>query len=79
MGCEAASCHMETPNAPPRTSPRHDMKSITRTDERILQGDIFERDAKPPRLHWGHLHEPGRDIPMVGPRMSMRGKHPIEA
>jgi phytoene dehydrogenase-like protein len=40
------------------------MKSITRTDERILQGDIFERDAKQPRPQLGHLHEPGRDIPI---------------
>ena len=40
------------------------MKSITRTDERILQGDIFERDAKQPRPQLGHLHETGRDIPI---------------
>jgi len=38
------------------------MKSITRTDERILQADIFERDAKPPRQDLGTVHEPGRDI-----------------
>ncbi len=38
------------------------MKSITRSDERILQADIFERDAKPPRAELGTLHEPGRDI-----------------
>jgi hypothetical protein len=38
------------------------MKSITRTDERILQADIFERDAKLPRQDLGTVHEPGRDI-----------------
>jgi hypothetical protein len=38
------------------------MKSLTRTDERILQSDIFERDAKPPRADLGTVHEPGRDI-----------------
>ena len=40
------------------------MKSITRTDERILQADIFERDAKLPRQQLGSVHEPGRDIPV---------------
>jgi len=40
------------------------MKTITRTDERILSSDIFERDAKPPRPQLGTLHEPGRDIPV---------------
>ena len=38
------------------------MKSLTRTDERILQSDIFERDAKPPRADLGTVHEPGRDL-----------------
>jgi hypothetical protein len=38
------------------------MKSLTRTDERILQSDIFERDAKPPRPELGTVHEPGRDV-----------------
>jgi 2-polyprenyl-6-methoxyphenol hydroxylase-like FAD-dependent oxidoreductase len=40
------------------------MKTITRTDERILSADIFDRDAKPPRPRLGTLHEPGRDIPV---------------
>lgn len=40
------------------------MKTIVRSDERILQADIFERDAKPPRAELGSLHEPGRDIPV---------------
>lgn len=40
------------------------MQSLTRTDERILQSDIFERDAKQPRPDLGTLHEPGRDIPV---------------
>ncbi len=38
------------------------MKTSVRGDERILQSDIFERDAKPPRPELGTLHEPGRDI-----------------
>ena len=45
-----------------KTLPR--MQSLTRTDERILQSDIFERDAKTPRPQLGTLHEPGRDIPV---------------
>jgi len=40
------------------------MKTITRTDERILQADIFERDAKPVRQPLGTVHEPGREIPV---------------
>jgi len=40
------------------------MKTITRTDERILSADIFDRDAKPARPRLGTLHEPGRDIPV---------------
>ena len=40
------------------------MQSLTRTDERILQSDIFSRDAKPPRPQLGTVHEPGRDIPV---------------
>lgn len=40
------------------------MKTITRTDERILTADIFDRDAKPPRPQLGTVHEPGRDIPV---------------
>jgi 2-polyprenyl-6-methoxyphenol hydroxylase-like FAD-dependent oxidoreductase len=35
---------------------------LTRTDERILMSDIFERDAKEPRQDLGTVHEPGRDI-----------------
>jgi hypothetical protein len=38
------------------------MQSLTRTDERILQSDIFERDAKVARADLGTVHEPGRDI-----------------
>ena len=38
------------------------MQSLTRTDERILQSDIFERDAKVARPDLGTVHEPGRDI-----------------
>ena len=40
------------------------MKTITRTDERILQADIFERDAKSVRQPLGTVHEPGREIPV---------------
>jgi glycine/D-amino acid oxidase-like deaminating enzyme len=40
------------------------MKSISRSDERILQSDIFERDSKPPRPQLGTVHEPGRDLPV---------------
>lgn len=40
------------------------MKTIIRSDERILSADIFARDAKPPRPQLGSLHEPGRDIPV---------------
>jgi hypothetical protein len=40
------------------------MKTAVRGDERILQSDIFERDAKPPRPQLGTVHEPGRDIPV---------------
>ncbi len=40
------------------------MKTITRTDERILTADIFGRDAKVPRQQLGTVHEPGRDIPV---------------
>ncbi|MCG2594353.1 FAD-dependent oxidoreductase [Ramlibacter sp. XY19] len=38
------------------------MQRLTRTDERILQSDIFERDAKEPRQDLGTVHEPGRDV-----------------
>ena len=40
------------------------MKTITRTDERILTADIFARDAKQPRQELGTWHEAGRDIPV---------------
>lgn len=40
------------------------MKSILRSDERILAADIFERDAKPPRADLGSWHEAARDIPV---------------
>lgn len=38
------------------------MTTVTRTDERILQSDIFARDAKEPRPELGTVHEPGRDL-----------------
>jgi len=38
------------------------MKTAVRGDERILQSDIFSRDAKPPRPQLGTVHEPGRDL-----------------
>jgi hypothetical protein len=37
------------------------MKTILRTDERILSADIFDRDAKEPRLDLGTWHEAARD------------------
>src|SRR3954469_22919308 len=40
------------------------MKTAVRGDERILQSDIFSRDAKPPRAQLGTVHEPGRDLPV---------------
>src|SRR4051794_7680673 len=40
------------------------MKTAVRGDERILQSDIFSRDAKPPRQQLGTVHEPGRDVPV---------------
>jgi len=40
------------------------MKSAVRGDERILQSDMFSRDAKPPRQQLGTVHEPGRDVPV---------------
>ena len=40
------------------------MKTILRTDERILSADIFDRDAKQPRQDLGTWHEAGRDIPV---------------
>jgi len=40
------------------------MRTIERTDERILTADIFERDAKLPRADLGCHHEAARDIPV---------------
>jgi hypothetical protein len=40
------------------------MKTVTRTDERILTSDIFERDRAHQRPDLGTWHEPGRDIPI---------------
>src|SRR5882672_10698460 len=40
------------------------MKTVVRTDERILSADIFERDAKLPRADLGTFHEAARDIPV---------------
>jgi len=40
------------------------MRTIVRSDERILSADVFERDAKQPRPDLGTLHEPARDIPV---------------
>ena len=37
---------------------------LTRTDERILTSDIFERDSKPVREKLGSWSEPARDIPV---------------
>ena len=40
------------------------MKTITRTDERILSADVFERDAKVPRVDLGSWREGARDLPV---------------
>lgn len=40
------------------------MKTIVRTDERILTADIFARDAKVARADLGTHHEAARDIPV---------------
>ncbi|HSW05040.1 FAD-dependent oxidoreductase [Aquabacterium sp.] len=40
------------------------MKTVARTDERILSADVFDRDAKPPRPALGSHHEPARQIPV---------------
>jgi len=40
------------------------MKTVERSDERILSSDIFERDAKVPRPDLGTLREEARDIPV---------------
>ena len=40
------------------------MKTIVRSDERILTADIFERDAKVARAELGTWHEAARDLPV---------------
>src|SRR5258706_3023862 len=40
------------------------MKTVTRTDERILSSDIFERERAHRRPDQGSWFEPGRDIPI---------------
>jgi 2-polyprenyl-6-methoxyphenol hydroxylase-like FAD-dependent oxidoreductase len=40
------------------------MKTVERSDERILSADLFERDAKPPRQALGTVREDARDIPV---------------
>ena len=40
------------------------MKTILRSDERILTSDIFESDARPTRPDWGTWWESGREIPV---------------
>jgi ribulose 1,5-bisphosphate synthetase/thiazole synthase len=41
------------------------MRTIVRSDERILQSDVFDRaDEKALRPDWGHYDEPGRRIPI---------------
>jgi 2-polyprenyl-6-methoxyphenol hydroxylase-like FAD-dependent oxidoreductase len=40
------------------------MKTVVRSDERILTADLFERDAKLPRADLGTVHEPARDLPV---------------
>ncbi len=40
------------------------MKTIVRSDERILSADIFARDAKPARADLGTWREDARDIPV---------------
>lgn len=41
------------------------MRTTERNDERILQSDIFDREAqRPPRPDWGWYDEPGRRIPV---------------
>lgn len=40
------------------------MKTIVRSDERILTSDIFESEARPARRDWGTWWEAGREIPI---------------
>jgi succinate dehydrogenase/fumarate reductase flavoprotein subunit len=41
------------------------VRTTVRSDERILQSDVFDRDEdRPARPDWGHYDEPGRRIPV---------------
>ena len=40
------------------------MKTVVRSDERILSSDIFERGERTPRLALGTWAEPGREVPV---------------
>ena len=40
------------------------MRTVARTDERILSSDIFDRDARQERQDYGTWEEPGRSIPI---------------
>jgi hypothetical protein len=40
------------------------MKTVERSDERILSSDIFDRESRRQRADLGHWHEAGRDIPV---------------
>ena len=40
------------------------MKTVVRTDERILSSDIFDRDSRVKRPDHGSWAEPGKDIPV---------------
>ena len=41
------------------------MRTIERSDERVLQADVFDReDQRAERPDWGRYDEPGRRIPI---------------
>lgn len=40
------------------------MKTVVRTDERILTSDIFDRDSRTKRPDHGSWAEPGKNIPV---------------
>jgi hypothetical protein len=41
------------------------MRTVVRSDERILQSDVFDRDdGRPQRPDWGYYDEPGQRIPV---------------
>jgi hypothetical protein len=40
------------------------MKTVVRTDERILSSDIFDRDSRVKRPDHGTWAEPGKNIPV---------------